>query len=112
MSNVLGEEVCVVRAVLHCLWSLGAHESKVMSGQLIAGVTVQNFPFRMTRVICVFTEGQFCLCLSPYRVRQPVKGLQHTVMLFKSLTHCMCVYMHVCGLERECRSVRRAPGCH
>jgi len=65
MSNVLGEEVCVVRAVLHCLWSLGAHESKVMSGQLIAGVTVQNFPFRMTRVICVFTEGQFCLCSLP-----------------------------------------------
>lgn len=39
--------------------------------------------------------------LSPYRVRQPAKGPRHTVMLFKRLTHRICVYMHVCGLERE-----------
>lgn len=65
MSDVLEEEDCVVLAVLHCLWSFEAHESKVMSGQLIASVTVQNFPFRMTRVICVFTEGQSCLCSLP-----------------------------------------------
>lgn len=49
----------MVPAVLCCLWIFETHEVEVMSGQLIASVTGQNFPFRMTRMICVFTEGQF-----------------------------------------------------
>lgn len=51
--------------------------------------------------------------LSPYRVRQPAKGPQHTVMLFKRLTlRILYVYTCACVVWKERgRRALRAPGC-